>query len=113
MISFACKHIDLRDIIQCSFDLSKTDYRLLIFLLHSEPLSISQISSSTKLERSTVQKSISRLLKNDLIKRRQINISQGGYRYIYGIDDKEILRARLNKVVEGWYHNVREAISSW
>ena len=113
MISFACKNIDLRDIIQCSFDLNKTDYQLLTHLLRVELQSISQISKDVQLERSTIQKSISRLFSRGLLERRQMNLSQGGYHYVYGLADKEGIRSRLFSIVDGWHSKVRDAIKTW
>ena len=33
MISFACKDIDKEELIRCSFELNKTEYKLLMFLM--------------------------------------------------------------------------------
>ncbi len=98
----------------CSFDLNKTEYSLLLFLLNTEEqLTIQEIAGKINFERSTVQKAIAKLLSKELVERRQINLSSGGYRFIYEISDKETIKKRLGTIVEGWYKNVVDAIKTW
>ena len=114
MISFACKTVDLKDIITCSFDLNKTEYELLMFLVkQEEPLTISDIAGKTGFERSTVQKAISKLLTKEVVERRQLNLKGGGYRFIYQVEDKEALKERMRSIVDGWHRNVLEAVKKW
>ena len=114
MITFACKTVDIKDIIRCSFDLSKTEYALFEALLQlDDSLTVAQLSKRLSLDRSTVQKGISRLQEKELVARRQVNLSGGGYRFIYGIEDKESLRMRLEGIVEQWYANVRKSLQQW
>ena len=114
MISFACQRIDIKDIIRCSFDLSRTEYVLLVHLLgEEEPVTISAIANKKGLERSTVQKAISNLYEKGIVERRQLNLSSGGYRYIYAVKEKELLKERLSKVMDEWFRNVREAVDKW
>jgi len=114
MISFACRSINLKDIISCSFSLNKTEYKLLMFLLEQDgPLSIQDIGTRMNLERSTVQKAIKGLLSRELAVRRQLNLQEGGYRYIYASADKRALKSRITEIVEGWHTNVLEAVDAW
>ena len=114
MISFACQNVQLQDIITCSFELNKTEYELLLFLLQEEEaLTINEIADKKKLERSTIQKAISRLKEKELVERRQLNLSGGGYRFIYAVSDKDAIKERLTTIVNGWQKNVLEAINKW
>lgn len=114
MITFACKTVDLQDIIKCSLELTKTDYALFTTLLEAEePFTVAELAGKQGLERSSVQKAISRLQEKRIIERRQHNLAGGGYRYSYSIADKEELRKRLQDIVEQWYGNVRKALTDW
>lgn len=114
MISFACKPVSLQDIVMCSFDLNKTEYSLLVFLLEQEEaLTVQDIALKRTYERSTVQKAISSLLSKELIERRQLNLSTGGYRFIYAIKDKDELKTKIRQIVDGWYKQVTNAIDTW
>ncbi|MBD3209263.1 MarR family transcriptional regulator [Candidatus Woesearchaeota archaeon] len=114
MISFACQNIDLQDIITCSFELNKTEYELLLFLLQQQQsLTVHDIAKKRGLERSTVQKAISQLLQKALVERRQMNLSSGGYRFLYGVHDKDDMKQRLMSIVDGWHENVTKVIKHW
>ena len=114
MISFACTNVKLQEVITCSFELNRTEYELLIFLLEQEnALTVTEIADKQGFERSTVQKAISRLLSKALVERRQLNLSGGGYRFLYAVTEKEEIRKRLHTIVEGWYKNVLGAIDKW
>jgi predicted transcriptional regulator len=114
MISFACKNVQLQDIVMCSFELNKTEYALLLFMLKNEDqLTIQEIATKTSFERSTVQKAIAKLLSKELVERRQFNLSSGGYHFVYEIADKDVIKERISKIVEGWYKNVIAAVNEW
>lgn len=114
MISFACQQINLKDIVMCSFDLSKTEYDLMLFLFgEDEPLTINAIAQKKGLERSTVQKAVSKLFAKDLVERRQLNLSSGGYRFMYAILDKPLIKEQIVTIVNGWQKNVLDALDSW
>lgn len=114
MISFACKDIELMEIVRCSFDLNKTDYTVFNFLMGiNNELAISEIASKLKLERSGVQKSIKTLLNQDLVMRRQLNLDHGGYKFRYSIKDKELVKKRMMVIIDGWHSKVKDAIKHW
>ncbi|MBN1274765.1 MarR family transcriptional regulator [Candidatus Woesearchaeota archaeon] len=114
MINFACTTINLQDIITCSFELNKTEYELLLFLLAQEKaLSVNEIATLRGSERSTVQKAVARLLSKELVERRQLNIAGGGYRYLYATTDKDDIKQRLSSIVNEWHRNVTSAIKNW
>ncbi len=113
-LSFACKIIDIEDIIRCSFDLNKTEYLVLIFLLrHKSEYSTSDIASKLNKDRTTVQKAIKSLIEKDLIFRRQINLSSGGYVYYYSIKDKEKLKKRVLTLIDNWADSAKRTIINW
>lgn len=114
MISFACKEIEIKDLIKCSFDLSKTDYVIFEFLIRSEgDFSVRQLAEKLDFERSSVQKSIKDLTKRNLVIRRQLNLDQGGYKFYYSINNKDDIKKRIENIIDGWHKKVKDAISSW
>lgn len=112
--SFACKKISLEQIILCSFEISKTMFKILVYLLkRKEPITIVKIAEDLSLERSTVQKSISALLQKNLIARRQINLKSGGYRFTYFAKDKNDIKNKILMITEKWYSSVKNTVESW
>ncbi len=114
LISFACKSINLQDIVLCSFGITKTEYLVLTNLLKQKKfLSINEISKKMSLERSTVQKAIAKLVLKELVERRQTNLTSGGYRFIYAVIDQETIKKRIRNIVDGWHKNVVKAVNNW
>lgn len=113
-VSFACKTIDLQDILRCSFNLNKTEYNLLLFLMkQSESLCASSIGEMVSKDRTTIQKAIKHLLDSDLVHKHQVNLDQGGYIFVYKIKDKEYLRTRILEVVNSWHNSVVNEVKNW
>jgi predicted transcriptional regulator len=113
-ISFACQQIDFKDLLRCSFDLNKTEYRLFMYLLdQEESLSVSAIGEATGKDRTTVQKAMKKLIEQNIVHKHQVNLEQGGYTFVYAIKDKEFLRRRMLSVVEHWYNQVMVEINKW
>lgn len=114
MISFACKQIELKDLIKCSFEMNKTDYNLFIFLLTSkENLTTNEIAKKIGLDRTSVQKSIKRLVEKTLVIRNQENLKRGGYVFSYKIKDKDIIKNQVLDMISGWNKKVKSEVKKW
>lgn len=113
-MDFACKQIKFQELIKCSFGMNKTDYNLLIFLLkNKEYLTVMEISKLTKLDRTTIQKSMKRLHEKDLVVKHQDNLDKGGYIYSYIIKDKKYIKNMMHKIIDTWVNSVTHEISKW
>ncbi len=113
-LSFACKRIDFQDIVMCSFDLNKTEYHLVLFLLQQKKsLSASDIGKRLQKDRTTVQKAMKHLAEKHLVKKHQINLQTGGYTFVYAIQNKEELRQRIITIVSSWQKKVLDSIKKW
>jgi predicted transcriptional regulator len=111
MISFACKQVEFRELIMCSFGLTKGEYNLLMLL--SVEHTIRQMAVAAKLDRSSAQKSISGLLEKGLVTRRQVNQEKGGYIFYYTAIAKPKLKARMEGALHAWSKAVQESIKAW
>ena len=112
MLTFSCKTISQEDLVRCAFDLNKTEYNVLVFLLKkNERRTATQISESMKLDRTTVQKAIKKLVEKGLVKRSQINLSGGGYTFFYKINNRDEIKEKMKNVTHKWYRRVEEAIN--
>lgn len=112
MITFSCKRISQEELIRCSFNLSKTEYDVLTFMLkENKLLTASQVSKEMKLHRTTIQKAIKSLVDKELAKRRQKNLPKGGYTFFYEINNKNAIKDEIKEVTYKWYKSVEEAIN--
>ena len=111
MITFSCKNISEKELIRCSFNLNKTDYDLLIFMLKRDGAqTVLEVASTMGLERTTVQKAMKHLVDKGLVKRDQTNLSGGGYVFSYSPNNKEDIKNRMKDITRKWYDSVEEAI---
>jgi predicted transcriptional regulator len=114
MISFACQRIKFEDLIRCSFNLNKTELKLLQILINlNREVKTSQLAESLDMDRSSIQKGISGLLNKGLAKRRQVNLEKGGYFFYYSTLKKSEIKESMNKIINAWYQEVSKEIEAW
>ena len=114
MIDFACKKFDLEEVIKCSLGLSKSEFRLLKFLIDkNKEFTTEDLSKKLNLDKSTIQRAVKKMHEGGPIRRGQINQSVGGYVFLYRIKDKKEIREIVSKIVEGWVKVFHEKIRNW
>lgn len=113
-MDFACKTIDFKDLVRCSFSLNKTEYGLLMFLLEqNDSLDVSSIGELLGKDRTTMQKAMKKLVSQDLVEKHQVNLEHGGYTFVYKLKNKELLKQKMLSIVDGWYSKVQNRIKEW
>jgi predicted transcriptional regulator len=113
-ISFACKDIEFKDLLRCSFNLNKSEYNVFMFLLKTGKIYTAyRIAAIMHLDRTTIQKAIKKLAEKDLVVRKQENLDKGGYLFHYGINNKDDIKQKMDNIVEKWYDAVLEEIKKW
>ncbi|MBN2890282.1 MAG: MarR family transcriptional regulator, partial [Bacteroidales bacterium] len=114
MIDFACKKFDLEEIVKCSLGLSKSEFRILKFLIANDNRYMTEeLSDRLGLDKSTIQRGVKKLHQKGLVVRGQINQSKGGYVFYYRIKEKDQIRHIIIDIVEGWTKGVKREILNW
>lgn len=108
-----CRPVSASDVLCCSFSLQKVDCQLLRRGLLKDRFSIEEMANETGLERSTVQKSLSRLVKEGLANRFQENLKEGGYRFWYTIANREAISKTVSERVSQWSQSALSEVESW
>ncbi len=114
-MDFACKNFKIEEIIRCSLNLTKGEYKILDFLIKTDKpkLSSQEISESLGLDLSTVQRCLKKLYEKEIINRSQINLSSGGYQFNYGINDKTKIKEMVISIIQKWTDKFEEEIRNW
>ncbi|MGM5481296.1 MAG: helix-turn-helix domain-containing protein [Nanobdellota archaeon] len=113
-LSFACKNIDFKELVMCSFELNQTEYNLFTFLLsQDEPLCTTTIGEMTRKDRTTIQKAVKKLVSKGLINKHQVNLDSGGYTFVYSIRNKDNIKNTMLDIVNKWYSAVIDQIKEW
>jgi predicted transcriptional regulator len=95
MIDFACKQFDLEEIVKCSLGLTKSEYKLLTYLLQNDKqFTTEELAKTLKLDKSTIQRGVKSLHAKKLVTRGQINQTVGGYVFLYRIKERDYLRKK-------------------
>lgn len=114
MIDFACKKFDIEEVVKCVLSLSKSDYKILKFLMKaSESLTTENLATELKLDKSTVQRGVKSLHSRGLLFRSQINKTSGGYIFLYRVKEKEKIRKMISDVIDNWTRVFHEKIRDW
>ncbi len=115
MINFACKKIDLNEVIRCSLNLTKAEFKILEFFMKnsSKRFESKEVSKSLNLELSTVQRSLKKMNEKGIIKRSQINLKNAGYTYSYCLCEKKEIKEIIKQTVKGWMENFEKEIKRW
>jgi predicted transcriptional regulator len=112
-MEFACRQIDVKDIIACSLGLKKSEYKVFEVLLVSDHVTLKDLSKKLDLDRTTLQKVLKNFVANELVERFQENLDTGGYVFVYKIKDKSILKKRIHIAIDKWHATARTAIEKW
>ncbi len=113
-MEFACKPIKIEEVIRCSLDLRKSEYKLIEFMIkEKQPITIQDISKKLSLDRTTVQKMMKRFFSKELVERYQENLDGGGYIFTYKLRNKELLKQKIKDIVRSWYESVNASVDKW
>lgn len=113
MVEFACKSIDLKQIVCCGLGISRAEYALLERLAGKESFTVADAAGVLEVDRTAVQKSLQRLLERGLVLRRQLNLEKGGYVFVYRVADRKSLREQLKKTVRSWASSAEKELEKW
>lgn len=113
-INFACKKISIEQILRCGFGLNKTEYKILKYLLNTESeAEIEDIAKSIKKDRTTTQRAIKKLVESSLVFRRQINLSPGGFRFVYSVKNKADVKKKAYSSLCSFQDLVENELKKW
>lgn len=114
-IEFACKKLNLDDIIMCSLNLTKTEFRIFEYLVKNDEkwFNTNEISTGLDIGLSTAQKGVKKLCDGNVVQQSQKNIAGGGYFFVYRIMNKPKLRKIILGIVKKWVNNVELEINNW
>lgn len=109
-MEFKCEE-HIRCTLKCALDLSCLDLEIYVTLLKKNPATIEEISELVGKDKSTVYKSLQKLLERGLIERDYRILRSGGYRYLYKPIPFNEFKEQMLRTVERWSRALMESIS--
>ncbi|ADI73881.1 transcriptional regulator, TrmB [Methanohalobium evestigatum Z-7303] len=115
MIDFACKEFELDDVLKCALNLTKSELDIMNYFLRDTDrwVTTENIATELKLDLSTVQKAVKKLHSNEVLKRSQNNLDNGGYVYIYRIYSRREIKNLIMDIVYTWVNRVDNELDQW
>ncbi len=113
-MEFACKQIDLDEVVKCSLGLTRAEYRVFKkYMALKKQVTLATLSQKTGLDRTTVQKASLKLVERGLLSRSQHNRTRGGYEFLYSIVDRTEIRSKVRNIVRSWWEAVDNNLQYW
>lgn len=110
-MNYECGKIDIEELLACSLNLKKSEYKVFKILFREDsPLTAAELSTKLNLDRTTVQKVLSKFLENNLVQRYQENLNNGGYLFRYTAKDKQGIKKHIRQILNKWYNKGNEMI---
>jgi len=115
MVNFACKEIDILNVVKCSLGLSKGEVIILKFLVKNSLkfYSTDEISRKLGFEKSTIQKCVKKLYDLKILIKRQKNLDGGGYEFEYCGIEVEKVREIILKNINLWVSRIEKELCNF
>ena len=113
MIDFACKKLNLKEVMRCGLGITRTEQDILNYLFKSEWVTASDVAQVNNISLATAQRSLKNLHLKNLIERRQQNLDLGGYLFFYKSKDKDFIKSELKDILNSWIQNVESSLEKW
>ncbi|MEM0351230.1 MAG: helix-turn-helix domain-containing protein [Archaeoglobaceae archaeon] len=97
-------------ILKCSFDISCFDMEVYVNLLKKNPTTVDDLADALNKDKSTVYKSLQKLLEKGLVERDYRILRSGGYKYLYKPINFEEFKKKIVEAVQVWMKDLAEFI---
>ncbi|BDR91341.1 helix-turn-helix domain-containing protein [Vulcanisaeta souniana] len=106
--------VDIKYILRCILRLSPTEVEIYYLLQNKakEPLTVAEIAKEMSKSRSTIERSLVKLVQLGLIARRPVLAKNGGYTYVYYTKPIDYVKQKLLQLVNAYYEKSRQLIEN-
>ncbi|MDZ7850928.1 MAG: helix-turn-helix domain-containing protein [Halodesulfurarchaeum sp.] len=101
------RDLECQSLLECLYDLNDLDRQCFRVLADAEaPRTVDELATTVDRERSTVYRSVQRLLQLGLVQKDQVNYDRGGYYHVYRITDPDEIADEMQTKVNDWYAQI-------
>ncbi len=113
-IDMTCIDLSVEDLLACALGLSKREVAVLLGLLEDGGwLAISDLSASSRRDRSVVQRALLSMIRKGIVERDQHNLDRGGYEFLYRARDKRMIKRLILGKSRAFSEMVRDRLRRW
>ncbi|WP_456416787.1 helix-turn-helix domain-containing protein [Methanocaldococcus sp.] len=110
LLKTPCTTWTFDNLMACVFGIKISDVKVYFDILKNGPSKINEIAERINRNRSTVQRSVQNLMNAGLVKRKQVNIKEGGYYFIYEAIPFKDAKKIIKKTIKEWCNNMEKWI---
>ncbi|HEC76774.1 MAG TPA: ArsR family transcriptional regulator [Thermoplasmatales archaeon] len=105
--------MECSDIFKCLFNIGNNELEIYKKMIDEE-YRVDELGKIIGKDRSTVQRILQKLIECGIVKRYRKTIKEGGgYYYVYKSLSPEELKNWINKCIEKWYSEMKEAVKNF
>lgn len=104
------ENITCQDLIKCVFDLNNLDNEVYKLLKQTGESTTIEIAKKLNRERSTVYRSLQKLISCGICEKQQKKIKTGGYYYLYSIVEINTAMRKVESCIDNWYDILKKKI---
>lgn len=95
-----CEHM-----LECLYGLNEVDIECYKYVVKRGSIENKLLADVMDKDQSTTNRSLSRLVELDLVKKETVTYKQGGYKYVYSCVDPSIVADKMRKQMAEWLSN--------
>ncbi|RLF34883.1 MAG: TrmB family transcriptional regulator, partial [Thermoplasmata archaeon] len=99
-----------QDILECVFHLNRLDLEVYRKLNEIKKARVGTLAKTLGKERSTVYRSLQRLVACGLCSKKTMTIKTGGYYHVYFCSDLKKVKNRIEDCIDEWYRYMKQNI---
>lgn len=107
---FSPRDIDCDNVLDCLYDLSRLDKRILDLMEEGDEYRSKDIAEMIEMDQSTAYRSLEKLVNCGLIYKEKQTIRNGGYFYLYSSRPAENIKEEALECLDHWYDEMKSAI---
>lgn len=101
-------------LLECFHGLKELDKRCFQVLVESEePLTVDKLAAEVDRERSTVYRSVQRLMQTGFVQKEQINYDEGGYYHVFYPRDGDEIADEMQRTLNDWYAKMGQLVDEF
>jgi predicted transcriptional regulator len=107
---FSPEKIECDNVLECLYNLSKLDNRILNILEKGEEYRCDDLAEELDRDQSTVYRALEKLVSCGMIYKEKKSIRKGGYYFLYSARPKDKIKEEALKCLEDWYTQMKKSI---
>ena len=114
MVDYLRTDMECEGLLECLHGLKPLDRECFQAIVRGEePLTVDELTEAVDRERSTVYRSVQRLLAAGLVEKEQVNYEQGGYYHVYGPVAAGDIADDMQRLLNDWYAKMGQLIQEF